>query len=90
MRKIKKDVRGQRAEVKNKVTTKFDIKIKNTYDLINKIKNDELPDRIMINVHPQRWNDKFVPWFVELVSQNLKNVVKKWMDSRAEAQRRPG
>ena len=42
----------------------------------------------MINVHPQRRNDKFVPWFIELVSQNVKNVVKKWMNSRAEAQRR--
>ena len=54
-------------------------------DLINKIKNDELPDRIMINVHPQRWNDKFVPWFVELVSQNLKNVVKRMIVRRRES-----
>ncbi len=71
------EVGDRRAEVKNKVKTKFDIKIKNTYDLINKIKNDELPDKIMINAHPQRWNDNFVPWFVELVSQNVKNVVKR-------------
>jgi len=76
---IKAKVRGRRLEVKNKVTTKFDIKIKNTYDLINKIKNNELPDKIMINVHPQRWNDKSVPWFIELVSQNVKNVIKRAM-----------
>ena len=59
------------------MTTKFDIKIKNTYDLINKIKNNELPDKIMMNVHPQRWNDEFVPWVMELVRQNIKNVVKR-------------
>jgi len=47
--------------------------------LINKIKNNELPDKIMINVHPQRWNDKSVPWFIELVSQNVKNVIKRAM-----------
>ena len=31
----------------------------------------------MINVHPQRWNDEFVPWARELVWQNVKNVVKR-------------
>jgi len=36
--------------------------IKNTQDLIEKIQNNELPDKIMMNVHPQRWNDKVVPW----------------------------
>jgi len=41
------------------------------------IQNNELPDKIMINVHPQRWNDDFIPWMWELVSQNVKNVVKK-------------
>lgn len=65
------------ASVRDKVNSKFDIKIKDTHDLIKKIENNELPDKIMINVHPQRWNDKFVPWFVELVSQNVKNVIKK-------------
>ena len=49
-------------KTKDRVKTKFDIKIKNTYDLINKIKNDELPDKIMINVHPQwRYNPQITP-----------------------------
>ena len=67
----------QRPEVRLTEKTRFDIKIKDTYDLINKIKNNELPDKIMINVHPQRWNDDFVPWVYELVWQNVKNVVKR-------------
>ncbi|WP_291321274.1 hypothetical protein [Desulfonatronospira sp.] len=33
-----------------------------------------LPDRIMFNVHPQRWHDQ--PWLKELVGQNVKNLVK--------------
>ena len=36
-----------------------------------------LPDRIMFNVHPQRWHDAPLPWLKELVGQNVKNVVKK-------------
>ena len=65
------------ASVRDKVNARFDIKIKDTHHLIKKIQNNEFPDKIMINVHPQRWNDKFIPWFWELISQNAKNVIKK-------------
>jgi len=65
------------ASIRDKVDSKFNIKIKNTHDLIEKIQNNELPDKIMINVHPQRWNDEFVPWVSELVRQNVKNVIKR-------------
>ena len=56
---------------------KFDIKIRSTHHLIDLIKQGKLPDKIMLNVHPQRWNDEFVPWVRELVWQNVKNVVKR-------------
>jgi len=45
-----------------------------TEDIIGRI--GELPDRIMITTHPQRWNDGAVKWFRELVLQNAKNFVK--------------
>ncbi len=35
--------------------------------------------KIMLNVHPQRWTGDYVPWVRELVGQNFKNIVKKWM-----------
>ena len=66
------------AIVRDKVKSKFDITIKNTHHLIEKIKNNELPDKIMINVHPQRWTDRPLLWVKELVGQNVKNVVKKY------------
>jgi hypothetical protein len=31
----------------------------------------------MLNFHPQRWNDAFVPWVQELVWQNVKNQGKR-------------
>jgi hypothetical protein len=75
-------------KTQDRLKTKFDIKIRSTHHLIELIKQGKLPDKIMLNVHPQRWNDDFVPWFSELVRQNVKNVVKKWINSRAKSQRR--
>ncbi len=33
----------------------------------------------MINVHPQRWTARPLPWVKELVWQNVKNVIKRAM-----------
>jgi len=76
------------ASIRDKVHSKFDIKIKNTHDLIEKIQNNELPDKIMMNVHPQRWNDEVVPWVSEWVGQNIKNVVKRNLIRMTEDGRR--
>lgn len=48
-----------------------------TQEIIDAV--DTLPKQIMITVHPQRWSNKPVPWFKELVLQNLKNVVKRYL-----------
>jgi hypothetical protein len=79
---IKTEVRGRRSEVAGRKTQQFDITIKDTNHLIEKIKNNELPDKIMINVHPQRWNDEFIPWASELVRQRVKNVIKRILVKR--------
>jgi hypothetical protein len=67
------------ASLRDKVNSKFDIPIKDTHHLIEKIQNNELPDKIMINVHPQRWNDQGFNWYKELVVQNFKNVIKRYL-----------
>jgi hypothetical protein len=75
---------NSKASVRDKVNSNYDITIKDTHNLIEKIKNNELPDKIMINVHPQRWNDEFIPWASELVRQNIKNVIKKILVKRVD------
>jgi len=50
------------------------LKFRSTMDIINAAQNGLLPDRVMINTHSQRWDDRFVPWAKELVWQNIKNV----------------
>ena len=73
------------SSVRDRVDSGFDIAIENTSHLISLAKQDALPRQIMINTHPQRWTDKPLPWVKELVWQNIKNVVKKWMVSHKVA-----
>ena len=48
-----------------------------TWDIIRAVERGDLPDRIMITVHPQRWTDNPFQWTKELISQNVKNVIKR-------------
>lgn len=50
-----------------------------TQDIINAANEERLPDKIMMTFHPQRWHDKPLSWIKELVVQNVKNVVKKYL-----------
>ena len=36
------------------------------------IEKKELPDNVMINVHPQRWTNNKIFWLNELVMQKIK------------------
>jgi len=49
---------------------------RSTNDIIRAAENGELPERMMMTFHPQRWMDRAVPWVKELVWQNVKNVGK--------------
>ncbi len=66
---------GERVSVRDKVLSKFNFNFKNTEDIMKNI--DSLPPKIMITVHPQRWNDNIFLWLSELILQNSKNIIKK-------------
>jgi hypothetical protein len=48
-----------------------------TFDIINAAFEKKLPDKIMLTVHPQRWDNRALPWMKELVWQNIKNLGKR-------------
>jgi hypothetical protein len=48
-----------------------------TDDIIQALRQKQLPDHLMMTTHPQRWNANFVAWCSELLMQNLKNCVKR-------------
>jgi len=51
-----------------------------TDDIVRRV--SELPSRVMITTHPQRWDDALVRWAEELCLQNAKNVVKMLLGLR--------
>lgn len=73
---------GDKFSVRDKVNSKFKFDFKTTDDIISNV--DMLPDKMMITVHPQRWTDDWVPWVRELVWQNSKNLVKRFLVTRRE------
>ena len=70
------------ASIRDKVESPFEIEVRSTQHFIELIKAGQMPEKMMINTHPQRWNDKLVPWVVELVSQTVKNRIKKIVSRR--------
>ena len=53
-----------------------------TLDIIDSLNDGVFPKQLMINLHPQRWNVKLYPWFKELISQNIKNIIKRFILSK--------
>jgi len=54
-----------------------------TFDIIEAANEDQLPDKIMLTIHPQRWDNRQLPWIRELVCQNIKNIGKRILISRS-------
>ncbi len=67
---------GENVSVRDKVNSKGNFNFKSTFDIINGI--NMLPSKLMITVHPQRWNDNILKWSNELFMQSIKNVIKKY------------
>jgi len=55
------------------------LRLRTTWDIVEAAGKGLLPDKVMLNVHPQRWTDRAFPWVKELVLQNFKNVIKRYM-----------
>ncbi|RZB29722.1 MAG: hypothetical protein SRB1_02002 [Desulfobacteraceae bacterium Eth-SRB1] len=62
-----------------------DLRFRYTWEIIEAAERGVLPDKVMINTHPQRWTDNSLEWMKELVWQNIKNLAKKFIVSRKGA-----
>ena len=47
-----------------------------TLEIIQALQTNQFPSPVMLNVHPQRWNDHWIPWYMEKWGQLQKNWVK--------------
>jgi hypothetical protein len=50
-----------------------------TDDVLDAIKEDNLPKQLMMTTHPQRWTNRYGAWLKEGVTQSAKNLVKGLM-----------
>ena len=50
-----------------------------TDDVISAIDEKCLPKQLMMTTHPQRWTEAKIPWLEELLIQNCKNLVKRFV-----------
>ncbi len=55
------------------------LKFHSTQDIIVGVQKGIFPNTAMLTFHPQRWNDALIPWLKELVFQNAKNQVKRFL-----------
>jgi len=65
------------ASVRDKVASGFSISVKSTSHIMELALENRLPEKIMLNTHPQRWFEPGPGWLKELVMQNIKNVAKR-------------
>ncbi len=68
---------GQSVSVRDKVNGKIYDRFRFTNDIIDAALSGQLPNKIMITTHPQRWTDNEWKWIFEFVSQRLKNQIKR-------------
>lgn len=48
-----------------------------TPELIQAIEDGAFPKHVMMTTHPQRWLNNDIEWYLELVTQNAKNIIKR-------------
>lgn len=74
---------GYRVSVRDKIPqyqeewTKKGWVYNSTDDIINAIKNNMLPSRIMMTTHPQRWTANVFAWLYEALRQSAANIIKR-------------
>jgi hypothetical protein len=75
---------GEKVNIRDKVISGTRYSFRTTDELIIALRDDKLPDKVMINIHPQRWHNNSVFWIKELIAQNLKNMIKRFVIRNTE------
>lgn len=68
---------GDKVSVRDRVDSGFNLSFHTTDEIIQAVKNRQIPDQVMFTFHPQRWTDNKMIWTKELLLQKTKNIVKR-------------
>ena len=79
---------NQKMSVRDRVSSQFTHEIKKTFHMIEAVKENQLPHQVMINFHPERWDDSIIGWTRQLILQNLKNIAKKMIVRKNQRKQR--
>ena len=63
--------------LRDRVETKFNISFTDTKDIIKALKGNKLPNKIMINIHPEHWAKSDMEWYKIFIIRRIKNFIKK-------------
>ena len=70
---------GADVSVRDKVSSKFGFNYETTNEIISAFNSDQLLKTIMLNIHPQRWNDSPIAWTNKLIGQKAMNLIKSFV-----------
>ena len=73
---------GDRFSVRDHVQSGFKYSIHSTLQLIEHLKDNKLPNYVMLNVHPARWNDNSLKWCIRYYVLSLPKYQAKIMLKR--------
>ena len=68
--------------IRDRVKSQSSCAFRHTIDIVESLRNGGLPAGVMLNVHPQRWHDRYLPWLKEFAWQNTKNIGKRILVTR--------
>ncbi len=65
--------------LRDRVDTKFNFSFTHTKDIIKALKESRLPNKIMINIHPEHWARTDVEWYKIWLIRKTKNSIKRML-----------
>ncbi|MEA3541345.1 MAG: hypothetical protein U9R77_04400 [Pseudomonadota bacterium] len=78
---------GEKYNLRDNVKSKFGFDIHSTFDLIDHIEHDKLPNQIILNIHPARWNNNLFKWLIRQFiltypKRGVKSILKKMRNKK--------
>ena len=68
---------NEKINLRDKVESKFEFSFSQTEEIISAFNKNELPDKIMFNIHPEHWADSNMEWWRIWIVRKIKNSIKK-------------
>ena len=62
--------------LRDKVRGQKELNLRTTFDIIEVLESGMADKKLMINIHPERWDEELLPWIVNAVWQKMKNGLK--------------